>query len=76
MTGAVPPWGNAELVLVAQRQRSFSLVERQPVPPGQRPRASVVPTGSVETATLRRRNDADDVLATVLIDTEPVATPR
>jgi hypothetical protein len=63
-----PDWGDAALVLVIQRQVSFFVVERQPIPPAQRPRAWVVPAGSVETARVQRLTDADDALVTIVIE--------
>jgi hypothetical protein len=70
--GVAAPWGGAELVLAIQRQGSFFVVERQPDPPAQRPASWVVPASSIDSARLRRLNDADDVLVRIVVgDEEP-----
>lgn len=57
--GETPVWGNRELVLVTLRQSTYFVVERQPVPPGQRPTAWMIPTGSVAAAEVQRLTEAD-----------------
>jgi hypothetical protein len=52
-----------ELLLVAVRFGDFYVVERQPFPPSQRPTAYIVPDATVDVATVRRLNDANDSLA-------------
>jgi hypothetical protein len=48
-----------DLILVTARQGTFYVVERQPIPPSQRPLAYMVPAASVKVASVRRLNDAD-----------------
>jgi hypothetical protein len=50
---------DTELLLVTTRLGNFYAVERQPTPPSPRPIAYVIPTGSVDSASLRRITDAD-----------------
>lgn len=57
--GASPDWANRDLVLVTMRQSTYFVVERQPMPPDQRPTAWMIPTSAVDAARVRRLNDAD-----------------
>jgi hypothetical protein len=48
-----------ELIFVADRFDTYYVVERQPIPPSQRPMSYMIPGDTVEVATVRRINDAD-----------------
>lgn len=68
--GQSPAWGERELVFVTLRQSTYFVVERQPVPPAQRPTAWMIPTGSVETARVQRLVDADREFEPVTVEVE------
>jgi hypothetical protein len=51
-----------ELIFVANRFDTYYVVERQPIPPSQRPMSFMVPGDTVAVATVRRVNDADATL--------------
>ena len=48
-----------ELIFVTDRYDNYYVVERQPIPPSQRPTSYMIPGETVEVATVRRLNDAD-----------------
>ena len=48
-----------DLIFVTDRFDTYYVVERQPIPPSQRPTSYMVPGDTVEVATVRRLNDAD-----------------
>lgn len=66
--GVADPFAEKELILVIVRFGDFYVVERQPVPPSQRPTAYIVPDAAVDVATVRRLNDADANLGDVMVD--------
>jgi hypothetical protein len=48
-----------DLIFVADRFDTYYVVERQPIPPSQRPMSHMIPGDTVAVATVRRVNDAD-----------------
>jgi hypothetical protein len=56
------------LLLVTARNGNYYVVERQPIPPGRRPVAYVVPFDSVDSARMQRVNEADVELPEMLMD--------
>jgi hypothetical protein len=60
--GGAPVGGGVDLILVATRPNGFYVVERQPVPPSGRPLAYVVPLDAVQSASIRRLNEASSFL--------------
>ena len=48
-----------ELIFVANRFDTYYVVERQPIPPSQRPMSFMIPGDTVEVANVQRINDAD-----------------
>ena len=59
---------DAGLLLVTARNGNYYVVERQPIPPGRRPVAYVVPFDSVDSARTQRVNEADVELPEMLMD--------
>ena len=65
------PLAERGLILVTKRGGAFYVVERQSVPPGERPTAYVIPMASVDRAETRRANNAWSPIGTVLAATTP-----
>ena len=57
--GFEPRLAGKDLIFVADRFDTYYVVERQPIPPSQRPTSHMIPGDTVEVATVRRVNDAD-----------------
>jgi hypothetical protein len=60
--GAGPVGDGVPLILVAIRPDGYYLIERQPVPASSRPIAYVVPHHAVDSARIRRANEAEPFL--------------
>ena len=66
MTAGVRGPPGTELIFVTARNGSYFVVERQPVPPSQRPVAYAIPIDAVDFARVQRINDSDQNLIDVL----------
>ncbi|MCC6312910.1 MAG: hypothetical protein IT337_02765 [Thermomicrobiales bacterium] len=66
--GVEPAWGDRELILVTVRQATYFVVGREPFPPELRPTSWMVPAASVQSAQVRRLNDADRTVTEMVED--------
>lgn len=64
---AALPFAGKELILVSQRGSTYFAVERQPMPPNQRPVAYMIPAASIQAARVQRMVDADATFDEIVV---------